>query len=64
MVYGVHGQTVTEIDLIQAELMPETQEGINLLVQYEKANNDVEGIIFSQGRTNLGSDISAEESAS
>ena len=57
-VYGIHHGTVTEIDHIQAELMPQTQEGVDLLAQFEKANNDCEGVIFSQGRTNLGSDVS------
>ena len=57
-VFGINGATVTEIDHIQAELMPQSQEGMDLLIQFEKANNNVKGIIFSQGRTNLGSDFS------
>ncbi len=56
-VYGIHGTAVTEIDHIQAESMPENKEALDLLIQFEKANNEVEGVIFSQGRTNLGSDV-------
>ena len=48
MVYGIHHGVVAEIDHIQAELMPDTQEGVDLLAQFEKANNDCEGVIFSQ----------------
>jgi hypothetical protein len=56
-VYGITGSTVSEIDHIQSEFMPKSDAGLDLLIQYEKARNSVDGVIFSQGRTNLGCDM-------
>lgn len=57
-VYGVTDGNVVPIDLIAPENMPQTEAGVDLLSQFEKARNSVDGVIFSQGKTNLGSDMS------
>jgi hypothetical protein len=59
VVYGISDKgVVSEIDLIPPEIMPQTDAGIELVAQFEKAHHHVDGVIFSQGKTQLGNDLS------
>jgi hypothetical protein len=45
------------IDMIPAESIPQTSEGMDLLLQYEMARNSTPQAFISQGKTLIGDNV-------